>query len=257
MIYLTGDVHAEMENNFEQKLAGCEFDAALKYLKILKKYKISSTLFINGVCFKENKNKVKEILNFDVELGGHTYNNFGNKGLIKSYIYRKIWKCMYGSKTSQRKDINKTINAFEDFGLKMSSWRTHAFSSNAETFELLGNLGVSHVSDYVGDMVPFLDNKIIQMPINIPVDQNTFEYNILKPENRDPFIGCVKGRIKPKEWFEILKSRIKENEKNGKDSIILIHPITMAVLDNFKIFEEVAKFLSKYESQKVSEFKLR
>ncbi len=256
MIYLTGDVHAQIENHFEQKIAGSEIIAARKFLEILKKYNISSTLFINGVSLDKNLKQVKKLLDYDVELGGHTYNNFDKAGLIKNYIYRKYFGCIYGPSWYQKKDIKKTKMAFEKAGLKMNSWRTHAFGSNNKTFLLLKRYGVKYVSDLTGNINPFEKEGIVHVPINIPVDQNTIAYSILSPENRGPFVGCVKGRIKPEEWFEILKERVIKNEKEKKDSVILIHPITMAVLDNFELFEKIAKFLSKYKSGKISEIKI-
>ena len=137
----------------------------------------------------------------------------------------------------------------------MKSWRTHAFTSNKETFRLLEGYGVKFVSDLLGQNMPFEKNGLIHMPINIPVDQNTISYGKLCPENRDPFASCVKGRISPKEWFEVLKKRVAENEKRKIPSIILIHPMTMGFLDNFKLFEEIAKFISKYQSGKISDFR--
>jgi hypothetical protein len=50
---------------------------------------------------------------------------------------------------------------------------------------------------------------------------------------------------------------VTQNEKNNIDSILLIHPQTMAVLDNFALFKNIVKFLSKYKSKKISEFKLK
>lgn len=255
MIYLTGDVHARSLNNWEQKTWGLEINAAKKYLEILKKYNISSTLFINGECLDSDQKIVKELLNFNVEIGGHTYNNFGELGIIKSFLFRKLFGCVYGPSSFQKKDILKTKKSFEKLGLKMNSWRTHAFGSNENTFKILKEEGVKYVSDFTGDIKPF-DKEVIHIPINIPVDQNTIVYGKLKPENREPFASCVKGRIKADEWFEILKKRIQYNEKNKIDSILLIHPSTMAVLDNFKLFDEIAKFLSKYKSAKVSDFKI-
>jgi len=108
----------------------------------------------------------------------------------------------------------------------------------------------------LGNIKPFYD-QVIHLPINIPVDQNTLSYGILSPENRCPFASCTKGRIFPEEWFEILKKRVIENEKNKIDSIILIHPATMATLDNFKLFKKVAEFLSTYKCAKISEFILK
>jgi len=97
--------------------------------------------------------------------------------------------------------------------------------------------------------------EFIHLPINIPVRiQNTISYGKLTPESRDPFASCTKGRISAGEWFEILKKRVAENEKNKLPSVILIHPMTMAVLDNFELFEKIARFLSKYQSKKISEF---
>jgi len=253
MIILTGDVHCKL-GNWEEKKIGSEVLVAEKYLQILKKYKVACTLFVNGRCLEDEKQSVRKLLGYDVEFGGHTYDNFSGMNVFKSYIYRKLYGCIYGPAFYQKRDIKKTRKAFEKLGLKMLSWRTHAFGSNDETFKILAKEGVKYVSDLFGQK-PFF-KQLIHIPINIPVDQNTIAYGLLRPENRDPFASCVKARIKPEEWFDILKKRVKENERRGKVSIMLIHPATMACLDNFKLFEKIAKFLSKYKSIKVSEFRL-
>jgi len=255
MIFLTGDVHTRIAKNWEQKNSS-ELDSAIKYLEILKKHNISCTFFINGISFKEESGKVEEFLKYDVELGGHTYDNFGNMNVFKGFIYRKLWKCLYGPSSFQRKDIKKTRQAFEEAGLQMKSWRTHAFASNENTFQILRENKVRFVSDLLGNQKSFEKERIIHMPINIPVDQNTISYGILKPENRDCFVSCTKGRIMPDEWFEILKKRIQENEKNNFPSILLIHPQTMFALDNFKLFEKIASFLASYNCRRMSEFEI-
>ncbi|MFZ5955062.1 MAG: polysaccharide deacetylase family protein [Nanoarchaeota archaeon] len=254
MIYITGDVHAFL-NNWEQKKIGSEVRASLKYLQILHRYKLNATLFVNGICLMKEKENVDKLLKFDVELGGHTYNNFGSMNIFKSYVNRKYFGCIYGSDNFQKKDIKKTKEAFENVGLEMKSWRTHAYGSNDATFKFLNQNGVTHVSDLLGDTRPFRENGVIHVPINIPPDQNTIAYGLLNPENRDPFASCTKGRIKPEEWFEILKKRIEKNEKDNIVSILLLHPATMAYINNFKLFEKIAKFLSKYKSGKISEIK--
>jgi peptidoglycan/xylan/chitin deacetylase (PgdA/CDA1 family) len=255
MIYLTGDVHTKTSNDWEQKIVGDDIDNAIKYLEILKKYKISCTLFINGESLDKDSEKVKELLKYDTELGGHTYDNFGGMNIIKSYLNRKSFGCVYGSEAFQKRDIEKTKQAFNKLGLNLTSWRTHAFGSNEKTFKILEDEGVEYVSDLVGDIKPFKEG-ITHLPINIPVDQNTIAYGELIPKNRDPFASCVKGRITAEEWFEILKKRVIDNEKKGIPSILLLHPTTMAVIDNFKLFEKTAEFLSKYKSSKVSEAKI-
>jgi peptidoglycan/xylan/chitin deacetylase (PgdA/CDA1 family) len=256
MIYLTGDVHTNLSGHWEQKIAGKEIIAAKNYLEILKKHGVASTLFINGKCIDEDNELVKELLKYNVEIGGHTYDNFGHMGPIKSYVYRKIWGCIYGPKSYQKKDIKKTKEAFEKRDIRITSWRTHSYGSNEETYKILNEEGIKFISDIVGEVKPFSKYGIIHIPINIPTDVNTIAYGELKPESRNPFASCTKGRIKSEEWFEIIKKRITYNEKNKIDSILLIHPITMAVLDKFKLFEEIAKFLSKYKSGKISGFKI-
>ena len=256
MIYLTGDVHTKILNHWEQKIAGSEIDAAKKYLEILKKYNLSSTLFINGKCLDENPSKIRELLNYNVELGGHTYDNFGKMNIIKSYIYRKVWGSVYGPKSYQKKDIKRTKKSFEKFGLKMLSWRTHAFNSSEKTFKILKDEEIRYISDLTGDIKPFEKEGIIHIPINLPIDQNTIAYGILKPESTNPFASCTKSRIKPEEWAEIVKKRIIKNEKEEIPSVLLIHPITMAVLDNFELFEELVKFLSRYKTRKISEIRI-
>jgi hypothetical protein len=254
MIYITGDVHLNNPSYWEQKKFGSNTKVSLEYLKILKKYGLCCTLFINGACLDKEHSDVKKLLGFDVEFGGHTYNNFGEIGKIKSYIYRKTFGCVYGPSGSQRRDILRTRKAFEQFGLKMTSWRTHAFGSNDETFRILSKMGVKYVSDLLGEQKPFKSEGIIHIPVNIPVDQNTIAYGPLTPENRDPFASCPKGRINPEEWLEVVKKRVVKNEKDGIDSILLLHPATMAYLGNFKLFRELCKFLAKYDSKKISEF---
>jgi peptidoglycan/xylan/chitin deacetylase (PgdA/CDA1 family) len=256
MIYITGDVHAKIKGNWEQEKAGSELDAAKEFLEILKKHKLSCTLFINGKCLEENPAEVKNLVGYDTELGGHTYDNFGNLTPIRSFINRKKFGCVYGSEKFQKKDIEKTKKAFQNLGFEMKSWRTHAFGSNSKTIKILKENGVSYISDLTGDIKPHEESGIIHLPINIPADVNTIAYGEYSPENKNPFASCVKGRIKPEEWLEIVKKRITGNEKKNIPSILLIHPITMKVLDNFGIFEELAKFLSKYKSEKMSGFKL-
>ena len=253
MIFITGDVHAKSLGGWEQKKIGSEVLAAKKYLEILNKNKLSCTLFINGECLDKEENNIRKLLEFNVELGGHTYNNFGKMNIFKSYLNRKKFGCIYGSEKFQERDIEKTKKSFERFGLKMDSWRTHAFGSNDKTFKILKDVGIKYISDLIGETKPFEKEGVTHLPINIPVDQNTISYGILCPENRDPFASCTKGRISPEEWFEILKKRVIHNEKAKIPSIILIHPATMAALDDFKLFEKIAKFLSKYKSKKISE----
>jgi len=256
MIYITGDVHSKKLKNWESNQSQSNVKASLIYLQILKKYSLSSTLFINGICLKEEFEDVKKLLEFDLEFGGHTYDNFGSMGKVKSYFYRRKYGCIYGSVPYQKKDILKTQKEFERRDLKMTSWRTHAFGSNENTFKFLAKNGVKYVSDLLGNTKPFKKNGIIHIPINIPVDQNTIAFGPLVPENTDPFASCVKGRIEPNEWLEIVKKRIKDNERRGINSILLLHPATMAYIDDYKLFEDLCKFLSKFKSGKVSEFSI-
>jgi len=259
MIYITGDVHSKRQYTWEQKEHGPNLKTALDFLKILKKYKIRSTLFINGICLDEETEDVKKLLDYEVELGGHTYNSFGKMNIFKSYIYRKIWKCIYGPERYQIKDILKTRKAFEKLGLKMLSWRTHCYSSNETTFRLLKEQGVRYVSDLLGKQQPFEKNGLIHLPINTPPDENTMALGPLRPENRDPFAGCTKGRIMPSEWLEIVKKRIIENEKNQKASVLLTHPATMAYIKDYWLLKELAEFIkkNKYPTVYIRECKIR
>lgn len=258
MIYLTGDVHANIPGYWEQEIGGNELDACIKYLEILKSHNIRCTVFINGKCINEETEKIKKMLGYDVELGGHTYDNFGKMNIFRNYINRKRYGCVYGSPRFQEIDISKTKKIFYEFGLEMKSWRTHAFASNEDTYRILAENGISYVSDLF-NQAPFKKHygnfSIMHMPINIPVDVTTVSYGEFDPKNRDPFASCVKGRIEPEEWLEILKKRVSENEKKRTSSILLIHPITMKVMDDFKMFERIAEFLSKYKSRKIYEFR--
>jgi len=55
MIYITGDVHSRIEGNWEQGELESELDNSIKYLKVLKKHRLSCTLFVNGVLLKKSR----------------------------------------------------------------------------------------------------------------------------------------------------------------------------------------------------------
>ena len=99
----------------------------------------------------------------------------------------------------------------------MTSWRTHAFGSNEQTIRLLKNEGVKYLSDLMGDIKPFEKFGLIHLPISIPPDNNAIAYGALRPENRDPFVGCTKGRIRKRDnkITKDIRFRIK-TEDNDK-----------------------------------------
>jgi peptidoglycan/xylan/chitin deacetylase (PgdA/CDA1 family) len=241
-VFITGDVHHYIGNSEDERF---EYKYAKHYLQILKKYKASSTLFVTGKCIDSYPNFWMWIIkHFDVELGGHTYNAFQHEFFHKTW-YRLTGR-EYGPWLYQWWDINRTLKAYQRIGIKLMSWRTHAYAGDNITYRILSSKGIKVVSDRFADKFQvFKENDIIHVPITTYPDDEiftcTFSNSLTEKE-------IIEEQTKKVEESIIKKIDAKE------DMVIQLHPNSMKVL-NFSLLRRVVSALkhSGYTFHKISE----
>lgn len=254
MICLTGDVHYKMGNPEQSYLNESEASLAYKYLEIAQEYNIKATLFITGKLFKENLNDMKKLLSFgNLEIGGHTWSAFRPQWLHKSF--NLLTGSTYGPKFYQTQDIRKTIRIIEkNMGKRPVSWRTHSYASDQNTIQILERERVKIVSDEVSNTLgpkKIKNSDLISLPINIMPDHEHLYHgprtkghvkDLIESNWRDSFTN---RSFTADEYYKIITSQIEEIEKKNGVATLLLHPACMKILDNFKTFEKICKFINQ------------
>jgi hypothetical protein len=256
MICLTGDIHhMSLRSDDQQYLTGSEVEAAIEYASIAKDFGVKATFFATGKSVVEEKENFRVLLRYpNVEIGGHTYYAFKPKWLY-SGIFNRLICLSNGPAFYQNYEIKKTIRAFQDsLGINIVSWRNHAYRHDQNTYKLLGQNGIKFVSDEVepDKIYPYNKDKIISVPINVMPDHDHIYHANLTPEstknwalNRDKFLP----ELYPiEEWLLIIKKQISNITKSKGTATLLVHPTCMKIADGFRIFENLCKFISSYES---------
>ena len=269
MIFITGDVHHKSLNNGENSYIRpySEIQLAKEYLRIAYKYDLKITLFITGKCFTEETDQVSQLLSYNnLEIGGHTYNAFDP---IWKYRLSKLINGSYWFTYKQQYfDVARTIEAAQElFGYQLKSWRNHNYEYNKHTPVILDRLGIKCWSDQtlLKNPSPFrLTHNLTSLPINITKDHSMLKhgyrtsqwfekqtskkklfYNQLKNIlfNRDGSQiqqDCLDGDA----WFQLFKNNVMDLVNNKDVVVFNAHPSCMYLLDEFKTFERICKFLA-------------
>ena len=262
-VIITGDVHHYNPSLMkEQSLyEGNEPAAAVKYAKILNRFGLQGTLFYTGLCFKEARDEINAVASMKhMELGGHTYNCYQPKVMYK--IWRHITGNANGPKCYQARDVQKTLNAADDMGINIKSWRNHAYREDKNTLSILAEKGITHVSNKVAPdskvtTKVMKDGKVLSLGINVWPDHEHMLHGYLTKEeashrqlNRNKFPNIV---FKPKEWVAKVIESVETLQCNGQHAVLLVHPGCMMTLGNWDIFNQLCKKLSeaKFVTQKM------
>lgn len=255
MICLTGDVHHPMGYVGQSYFEGSEASLSYHYLKIVQKYGLKATLFITGKTFKKNRKEVERLLTFDnLEIGGHTWSALRPRWLHYR-IFRKLTGSSYGPRLYQKLDIIRTVNVIHQVTNEYPiSWRTHGYSSDAKTFEILANKGIRVISDEVSNEKynpSYFHNDLISLPINVlPDHEHLYHAERDKEHVQREIEGGWKDAFTAKSfyidrYFEIIKSQIEEIEDNNGITTILLHPSCMKIADDFTTFEKLCRWINK------------
>jgi hypothetical protein len=221
------------------------------------------TCFITGKSFLEEFKDVKPIVfNPLIETGGHNYDAFEFE--LFHRVWNKLTKNYNGPKWYQKKDAIKTINIIkEKTGLDIKVWRNHMYMHGANTEDILSGLGIKICSDGVEKnnfMLKKHTSGIYNLPINIIPDHE----HLIHAERTKQWIETWQKRYNWSddfgpysyyidEWGDMVLDQLKSNEKDGKLSIVIIHPITMYLCDKFKKVEEIIKYISTCKNIHMSE----
>ena len=141
MICITGDIHHSMGNNPEQKHSPfSESQLARKCADIFQDNDLKNTFFITGQAFHDDWEIIKQLHRISsVELGGHTFSALQPEYL--HMLFKLTTGSYYGPAWYQQHDIKRTIDIItKKTGKQITSWRTHAFLSDATTFKILKSL---------------------------------------------------------------------------------------------------------------------
>ena len=258
MISITSDIHHQGLQTGNQKHSDItEVQTAIIMHKLFKKFNIKATYFISGKAFEDQWNELKNICDdpsFDI--GGHNYYCF--KPELFHRITNKLFDSYNGSKSYQRWETKKTQRIIkEKVGRDCIFWRNHMYMHGKYTDDVLPELGIRVCSDGVkkdSNGLDLVSNDYFHLPINIIPDHEHLIHAERTPEwiedwvkryNWSDDFGSDSYPVEV--WRNILINQVKENEKNGVLSNIIIHPITMYLCDNFKSLEIILDELKEFQ----------
>jgi hypothetical protein len=266
MIYLTCDIHHQSLGTGNQKYSDrTEMDCANDFLKLLEKYKLKATYFMSGLCFKEDwGSALEEIVNSSrVELGGHNMDCFKNEFYHR--VCNKLFNSYNGHKAFQKRDCELTKEIIHKHtGREIDLWRNHMYMHGKHTDDVLEDCGIRICSDGVvkGDLEPNIRNKdYVNLPINIIPDHEHIyhaERTVSEVEKwvkryswSDDF-GPESYSIE--DWGTILTDQVLDKHNQGKDCLIIIHPITMYLADGYKFVESFLNIIKEMNVSKLGSY---
>ena len=253
-ICLTGDVHhMGMDTRDQAHLEGTEVEAAVEYAEIAAGHDIPVTLFCTGKCVEEDPDRMAELAAMEtVELGGHNYWAFTTPVHDAWRALGKVTGGRVGSwmgpRHFQAREIRKTVAAFEDLGVRIASWRDHAYRHDGHTADLLAGHGITHFSDAVEpDGRVRQEDGLTVVPINTPPDHEHVYHAFRTPEfvAGDDFSGPFGTESRePSEWVDWVLDHVERRCEAGGVATVLAHPACMELADGLAAFEELCERLA-------------
>jgi len=228
IVYITGDVHHPSGTSLKMD----EVEAVKEYINIVNMHRAKATLFVTGKCISENQRFWREVSEKEyIELGGHTYWAF----TFLNKVFDKVFKLPYGPYSYQYLDCWKTVNAFEKIGVKPISWRTHSYAGDKNTAKILPKFDFKIISDRIieGELSSIDTNGLIDIPINV-LNDDEIVAEFKKKSNEENIYSAGKKVFESIKWAVDMR----------RDIVAQLHPISMAILDNFETFDTILTLLS-------------
>jgi peptidoglycan/xylan/chitin deacetylase (PgdA/CDA1 family) len=254
MICLTADLHhMSLKTGNQIHSDKTEISLAAEFVKMMESRDIKGSFFITGRSFSEEYSALKPIINSpNIEIGGHNYEAF--KPELMHRIWNKLTKNYNGPYAYQYYDTKKTIDIIEaTIGKRINIWRNHMYMHGVNTEKVLSSLGIDICSDgVVKDNFNLQEdaNGIYNLPINIIPDHE----HIIHAERTPKWIKQWQERYNWSddfgpdsyyidEWAELVLKQLRENEANKRLSVMIIHPITMYLADNFQAVKRILDYI--------------
>lgn len=258
-VCLTGDVHhMSLATRDQEYMDRSELSAAVEYAGIAGSHGVPVTLFVTGKAVVEEPGAIDRLAAMDhVELGGHNYFAFStpvhkvSRGLLGSWNGPRIF---------QDWEIDRTVDAFADRGVDITSWRDHAYRHDDNTAPLLAERGITHFSDAVGpDETLRCKAGLTVVPINTPPDHEHVYHAFRTPEfvAESDFEGAFGSESHDVgDWLEWMCDSIDDRLDQERPATVLAHPSCMDIADGLSEFEELcAHVADEYDARYVSEIK--
>lgn len=259
MICLTADLHhMSLKTGNQMHSDKTEISLAAEFVKMMESRDIKGSFFITGRSFEEEFDELLPIIvSPNIELGGHNYEAF--KPELLHRVWNKLTKNYNGPYAYQYYDTKKTIDIIEAItGKRINIWRNHMYMHGSNTEKVLSSLGIGICSDGVvkDNFTPQEDaTGIYNLPINIIPDHE----HIIHAERTPQWIKQWQERYNWSddfgpdsyyidEWAELVLNQLRENEQNKRLSVMIIHPITMYLADNFIAVKKILDFIATKES---------
>lgn len=254
MICLTGNIHHRSYRDVDTRHAKqTEPQLALHYCDIAARHQVKLTLFVTGQACVEEPDTIATLGQYShCEIGGHTFYAFRS---IRHWFFTYLGGSPLGSAGMQRDDIERTIAAIRTAtGKQITVWRNHAFQHDAHTYQLLGSLGIQIVSDRVTTNTTSLERlsqELLSLPINTLPDHEHVLHGPYVAGHAH--VAQLEGRKTIQEWRETVEQQVETIERLGGIATVLARPLCMDVADGMQSFEQLCRFLSRYDTRWVSE----
>lgn len=279
MIYLTGDLHdMSLKSGNQQhclkKYGLTELEVTQKYLKLLEEKNVKVTFFVTGKSFKDEWDVLKPICDSpNVELGGHTWNCYLSPwcewtGIrffpnLWARFWNKFSNSYNGPEWYHSVDTKKTIDIIKQrTGKTIKLWRHHMYMHGKYSEEVMIKNGIQLISDAVvkdSKGPELIKDSLFSFPINIIPDHEHLIHAERTPEwiekwqkryNWSDDYGSDSYYIE--EWTDIVLEGLKERELQNIPSLLIIHPITMYLCDEFKHFRKILDYISSCKNEFLS-----
>ena len=246
MIFLTGDVHHQDRRMTDQRLAPGESEVSVtrRYLEIANSHGVTPTLFFTGLAVQQETTRIEQMMKeHEFEIGGHTYSANRQRWLLAAS--RRLLHLANGPRWVQKRDMAATIAVMERrLGLRIVSWRNHAYRMDGNTYPLAAELGIGQVSNAVvgPECGMRLIGGVLELSINTFPDHESLGHD----SHRRRFATA-------RDWAETVFEQVEYQQSRGLPSVILAHPLCMFVEDQFAAFEKLCAALSKLPTATVRE----
>jgi len=262
MIVLTGDVHhMSLKTRDQQYLSDTEPRITERYADVAEQHGLKVTFFVTGKAVEEEPDVFARLAGREhVELGGHNYYAFKPRWLY-NWIFYRVFGLWNGPAIFQDWEIRKTIARFEEtIGVRIRSWRDHAYRHDHNTYRLLAENGIEIVSDEVGPdwMGPSAHKDgVVSLPVNVMPDSDHMYHGYFTPRTTKNW-SLQRSEFPPEmmypdEWLGRVKQQVTNITDRGGIATLLVHPAPMKMARDFDIFNELCEFLSQYRSYLVSD----
>lgn len=266
MICLTGDIHhSSLGTGNQQHCDITEIQVAARYTRLLEEAGVKVTFFVSGKSFLEEWPDLEPVCASPVvELGGHNWDCFEHTLLHRAS--KKLLGSYNGPAWYQRRDCQRTIDIMrERTGRTIRAWRNHMYMHGPHTERVLSECGITVCSDGVRRFSDGLEPHpagLANLPINIMPDHEHLYHAERTPEWVDGWVRRYRwsddfgsASYFVDEWTLRVLEQLEQNERKGRLSTMLIHPITLYLCDRLHSFGRILDFLSRHETAWISEIR--